>query len=78
MVGDYISTSFNQAGDATTVIALGNPHTVAQPFDEAMYVPTTPLAVTPLAAAHNTSSSAGVQATNGQGTGTAHQAIRDN
>jgi hypothetical protein len=77
MVGDYISTSFNQGGTATVAIAVGNPHTVAQPFDEAMYAPTTPLAVTPLARAGNVASSAGAQATTGQGTGAAHQAIRD-
>ena len=78
MVGDYISTSFNPSGNATPVIAVGKPHTVAQPFDEAMYAPTTPLSVAPLADAHNVASSAGAQASTGQGTGTAHQAIRNN
>jgi hypothetical protein len=76
MVGDYISTSFTDSGDATTVFAVGNPHTVAQPFDEAMYSPTSPLTVTPLADAHRVARSAGVQVSAGQGTGTAHQAIR--
>jgi hypothetical protein len=76
MVGDYISASFNQNGAASPVFAVGNPHTVAQPFDEAMYAPTTPLAVTPLAGAHNVASSAGAQTTTGQGTGTAQHAIR--
>src|SRR3954452_8152643 len=47
MVGDYISTSFNPSGTATAAIAVGNPHTAAQPFNEAMYAPTTPLSVTP-------------------------------
>ena len=78
MVGDYISTSFTGGGAATPVIALGNLHTVAQPFDEAMYAPTAPLGVTSPANAHNVATSAGVQATTGQGTGTAHQAIREN
>ena len=76
MVGDYISPSFSGDGTATAAIALGNPHTSAQPFDEAMYAPTTPLAVTPLSDAHNVASSAGAQTTTGQGTGTAHEAIR--
>jgi hypothetical protein len=76
MVGDYISTSFNQNGDATTVFAVGNPHTPAQPFDEGMYAPVTPLTVTPLADAHNVAGSNGVKVTTGQGVGSAHQAIR--
>jgi hypothetical protein len=76
MVGDYISTSFNPSGTATLAIAVGNPHTSAQPFDEAMYAPTSPLAVTPPSGAHNTASSAGAQTTTGQGTGTAHHALR--
>jgi hypothetical protein len=76
MVGDYISTSFNPAGRAVPVFAVGNPHTVAQPFDEAMYAPTTPLAVTPPAQAGNTASAAGAQTTTGQGTGEAQHAIR--
>ena len=77
MVGDYISTSFNQAGAATAAIAVGKPHTPAQPFDEAMYAPTTPFAVAPLASAGNVATSAGAQNTTGQGTGTAHEAIRE-
>jgi hypothetical protein len=75
MVGDYISTSFNQNGDAITVLAVGKPHTVAQPFDEAMYSPSSTLTVTPLADATRVARSTGVLAA-GQGTGTAHQAIR--
>ena len=77
MVGDYISTSFNAGGAAVPAIAVGRPHTSAQPFDEAMYAPSTPLAVTPPARARNAASSAGAQATTGQGTGTAHQALRE-
>jgi hypothetical protein len=42
-----------------------------------MYAPTTPFAVTPLAQAHNVATSAGAQNTTGQGTGTAHEAIRE-
>jgi hypothetical protein len=78
MVGDYISTSFNQSGDATSLFAIGDPHTAAQPFDEGTYAPAAPLAVTPLADAHNAATSAGVRVTTGQGTGPAHQAIRNN
>jgi hypothetical protein len=76
MVGDYISTSFNSSGAATSLFAIGKPHTASQPFDEGTYAPAPPLGVTPLADAHNVASSGGVQVT-GQGTGTAHQAIRD-
>jgi hypothetical protein len=76
MVGDYISTSFNAGGAAATVIAIGAPHTSSQPFNEAMFAPSTPLAVTPPSSAATAASSAGVQSTTGQGTGTAHQAIR--
>jgi len=78
MVGDYISTSFNQNGDAVTVFAIGKPHTAAQPFNEAMYSPTSPLAVTPAADANRVASSSGVKVATGQGTGSAHQAVRRN
>src|SRR3954470_14869430 len=77
MVGDYISTSFNPAGAAVPVFAVGLPHTAAQPFDEAMYAPSSPLAVTPPSGAHNTASSAGASSTTGQGTGETHHALRD-
>ena len=78
MVGDYISTSFNQDGAATTVFAVGNPHTPAQPFDEGMYSPAAPLTVTSAADAHNVATSSGVKVTTGYGVGSAHQAIRRN
>jgi hypothetical protein len=78
MVGDYISTSFNDSGDAVPVVAVGKPHTAPAPFDEAMYSPKSPLAVTPLANAHRVAASSGVQVSTGRGTGTAHQAIRRN
>src|SRR3954469_2946739 len=77
MVGDYISTSFNSAGTAVPVIAVGAPHTAAQPFDEAMYAPSSPLPVTPPSSAHNTASSAGASSTTGQGTGETHHALRE-
>jgi hypothetical protein len=76
MVGDYISTSFTGSDTATTVFAVGKPHTAAQPFDEAMYSPGS-LTVPPLSDAHRVARSTGVVAA-GQGTGTAHQAIRRN
>jgi hypothetical protein len=74
MVGDYISTSFAGA-TAATVFAVGLPHSPG-PFDEAMYAPTTPLAVASTAQATRPSSSAGVVVT-GVGTGTTIQAIRN-
>jgi hypothetical protein len=70
MVGDYISTSFNGAGTATTVFAIGNPHTSA--FDEAMYAPTGPLSVASASSATRTASSTGVKIQpTGQGLGAA-------
>jgi hypothetical protein len=72
MVGDYISTSFNAAGTAATVFAIGNPHT-GNLFDEGMWAPTAPLAVTSAAGATRRASSAG--AASGQGVGAAQQAI---
>jgi hypothetical protein len=78
MVGDYISTSFNSSGRAVPVYAVGKSHASGQPFDEAMYAPTSPLGVATPAQARNAASSAGAQATTGQGTGTAHRAVRQN
>jgi hypothetical protein len=75
MVGDYISTSFNAAGTAATVFAIGNPHT-GSVFDEGMWAPTTPLQVASAAQATRSASSAG--AASGQGVGAAQQAIRHN
>lgn len=77
MVGDYISTSFNQGGRASPVFAVGLPHTAAQPFDESMYAPASPLAVTSSAGAVNAASSAGAQGVTGQGTGEAQHTLRD-
>jgi hypothetical protein len=73
MVGDYISTSFNAAGTAATVFAIGLPHT-GNAFDEGMWAPSTPLPVATGTAAPRRSSAAG--AANGQGVGEAQQAIR--
>jgi BNR repeat protein len=74
MVGDYISTSFNSAGTAATVFAIGNPHNPGSPFDEGMWAPSTPLTVASAARATRHASSAG--ASSGQGVGAAQQAIR--
>jgi hypothetical protein len=75
MVGDYISTSFNAAGTAATVFAIGFPHT-GTVFDEGMWAPATPLSVATAAQATRRASSAG--AASGQGVGAAQQAIRHN
>jgi hypothetical protein len=71
MVGDYISTSFNGAGTAATVFAIGKPHT-GSVFDEGMWAPSAPLAVTNAATLASTSAGA----SEGQGVGAAQQAIR--
>jgi hypothetical protein len=73
MVGDYISTSFNGAGAAATVFAIGKPHT-GDLFNEGMWAPTTPLPVASAAQATRHASRAG--AARGQGVGAAQQAIR--
>jgi hypothetical protein len=74
MVGDYISTSFNAAGTAATVFAIGNPHT-GSVFDEGIWAPTALLPVVGAAGATQHATSAG--AANGQGVGAAEQAVRD-
>jgi hypothetical protein len=73
MVGDYISTSFNDAGTAATVFAVGFPHT-GTVFDEGMWAPSTPLPVASAAQATRRASSAG--AASGRGVGAAQQAIK--
>jgi hypothetical protein len=75
MVGDYISTSFNSAGTAATVFALGLPHR-GSVFDEGIWAPSSPLPVAGAAQAARQASSAG--AASGQGVGAAQQAIRRN
>ena len=73
MVGDYISTSFNAAGTAATVLAIGLPHS-GTVFDEDMWAPTVPLAVASGGTATRASSTAGARS--GQGVGEAQHAIR--
>jgi hypothetical protein len=75
MVGDYISTSIS-GGSATTVIAVGRPHT-GSTFDEAMYAPTSKLPIVSAADATRPSSTAGAGPVTGQGTGETHHALRD-
>jgi hypothetical protein len=73
MVGDYISTSFNDAGTAATVFAVGKTHT-GNVFDEGMWAPSTPLSLASAAQATRKASTAGAQ--RGRGVGAAQQAIR--
>jgi hypothetical protein len=70
MVGDYISTSFNDSGTASTVIAVGLAHSGSR-FDEGMWAPSSPLTVASAAAATNVASSDGVQVMTGFGPGQA-------
>jgi hypothetical protein len=73
MTGDYISTSFS-GGMATALIAVGLPP-ASLAFDEAMYAPTTPLAVaTPAQATHAASAEGAIT---GVGTGETHHALRN-
>jgi hypothetical protein len=76
MVGDYISTSFNASGLATTVFAVGQTPKGKNAFNEAMFAPSSPLAVASLSAATQAASSAGVQSTGGTGTGYLLQTTR--
>jgi hypothetical protein len=73
MVGDYISTSFNAAGAATALLAIGAPRT-GSVFHEGMWAPSVPQAVSTGAAAPRPSSTAG--AAGGAGVGAAQQAVR--
>jgi hypothetical protein len=77
MVGDYMSTSFVPGGDATTVFAVGAPHT-GTTFDEAMFSPASPLSVATALAATRAASSSGVQSTGGTGQGELLRSIRKN
>jgi hypothetical protein len=74
MVGDYISTSIS-GGTATTVIAIGLPHT-GTVFDEGMYAPTAKLPIATAAQATRPSSTAGAGPITGEGTGETHHALR--
>jgi hypothetical protein len=78
MVGDYISTSFNPSGLATTVFAVGSPLTGNKAFNEAMFAPKSPLAVAAASVATRTARSSGVQSTGGSGQGELLQSIRHN
>jgi BNR repeat-like domain len=75
MVGDYISTSFNSAGLAATVFAIGKPHS-GTVFDEGMWAPSTPLPVPSDTTATRRASTAGAKS--GRGVGAAQQAIKRN
>ena len=75
MVGDYISTSFS-GGRAVTVFPVGLAQPTSTSFDEAMYAPTTPLAVASLAQSPNVASSQGAGPITGNGIGVAIQTLR--
>src|SRR3954469_18464327 len=76
MVGDYISTSFAGAR-ATSVFAVGLRQPTTTSFDEAMYAPTTPLAVaTPQTATRPSSTAGVVTPVTGVGTGAALRALK--
>lgn len=78
MVGDYISSSFS-GGTVTTLFAVGLQQPSATTFDEAMYAPSTPLAVATPAQATNASSTAGVLVpAGGAGTGATQPTTRRN
>ena len=74
MVGDYISTSFNSAGAAATVFAIGQPH-AGSVFDEGMWAPSTPL---PVASGAQATQAVGDGQPSGPGIGEAQHAIRNN
>ncbi|HEY6777358.1 MAG TPA: sialidase family protein [Thermoleophilaceae bacterium] len=74
MVGDYISTSIS-GGTATTVVAVGLPHT-GTTFDEGMYAPTSKLPIATAAQATRPSSTAGAGPITGEGTGETHHALK--
>ena len=73
MVGDYISTSFNAAGRAATVFAIGKPHT-GTVFDEGMWAPSTPL---PVASGAQATRAVGGGQPSGPGIGEAQHAVRN-
>jgi hypothetical protein len=76
MVGDYISTSFNLSGTATTVFAVGLPPSPPAAFNEAMYAPKTPLPVASVSAATRTAPTGPVRSRGGTGTGELLQSVR--
>src|SRR4051794_14494294 len=76
MTGDYISTSFSGA-TATALFPVGIVPGAGKAFDEAMYAPTTPLAVATAAQATHAATTAGAGPVTGVGTGETHHALRD-
>jgi hypothetical protein len=76
MVGDYISTSFNSSGLATTVFPVGLTPRGSNAFNEPMFAPSSALPVATVAAATQRASSAGVQSTGGTGQGVLLQLTR--
>jgi hypothetical protein len=78
MVGDYISTSFNNSGTASTIFAVGLPQPTPSTFDEAMYTPTTPLTIAATTAATQPATTRPVLSTGGTGTGELLRSIRHN
>jgi hypothetical protein len=78
MAGDYISSSFS-GGKVATLFAVGLQQPGTTTFDEAMFAPSTPLAVAAAAQAASASSAAGVVVpAGGAGTGVTKQTIRRN
>jgi hypothetical protein len=76
MVGDYISTSFLDGGNYTTVVAIGKAPTGRRAFNEDMEMPTTPIAVA--TSDLTPSSTSGAAHITGRGTGETHHALRNN
>jgi hypothetical protein len=76
MVGDYISTSFNDLGKVSTVFAVGLPQPTPSTFDEAMYTPTTLLTIPPTTDNSPPAATGPVVSTGGTGTGALLQSTR--
>jgi hypothetical protein len=76
MVGDYISTSFNDSGKVSTVFAVGLPQPTPSTFDEAMYTPTTLLTVPSIPPPTGVATTGPVLSTGGTGTGALLQSTR--
>jgi hypothetical protein len=76
MVGDYISTSFLADGTYVPVVAIGKPPAGSAAFDEAMYAPSSPLAVA--TSGLTPAGTTGAAKVTGQGTGETHHALRNN
>jgi hypothetical protein len=76
MVGDYISTSFLDGGNYTTVVAIGRAPTGRKAFKEDIEMPTAPIAVA--TSDLTPSSTSGAAHITGRGTGETHHALRNN